>query len=165
MVEKALIEYSYDIDEEIIKEDMGFVHKIMSNDEDIVDKIVKCSKNLERELKNSDLTTADEKLKPLLEVFAKHKGKISYSFDTFENGVIRVFESNDEKVAKQLHNAADILETTDKERTSSEAKAAKVSDKEETSGIEEWSPENIIEEGKKEAFRSEESEAEEEDSE
>jgi|GEM_PF-2388364 len=149
MVEKALVEYSYDIDEEIIKEDNGFVHKIMSNDEDIVKKIEKASKSLEKELNKVDLTkleAADEKLKPLMEVFAKSKDKINYSYDVFDNGVIRIFETEDEEVAEQLRNASDSMKTTEEERSKAESAAAEKKTKESEEDIEEWDPEKEREE-------------------
>ena len=144
MVEKALVEYSYGIDEEIIKEDNGFVHKIVSNDGDVVSKIEKASKSLEKELGKgdlSDLETADEKLKPLIELFAKHKSKIKYSYDSFENGVIRVFETEDESLVPQLHEASDSLATTEDERSKAEVAYAEKLTKEEDEEIEEWNPE------------------------
>lgn len=146
MVEKALVDCSYVIDEEIIKEDTGFVHKIVSNNSDVVDRIIKASKTLEKELKDADLTTADEKLKPLLELFAKNKGKISYSFDKFENGVIRVFETQDENIVSKLHDAADSLQTTEKERSKSESAAVEKPSEEEAANIEEWNPDEASEE-------------------
>lgn len=146
MVEKALVDCCCAIDEEIIKEDMGFVQKIVSNNGDVVDRIIKASKKLDKELKDVDLTTADEKLKPLLELFAKNKGKISYSFDTFENGVIRVFETGDKNIVSKLHDAADSLQTTEKERSRSEAAAVGKPVEEEAANIEEWDPDKASEE-------------------
>jgi hypothetical protein len=145
MVEKALIDCSYDIDEEIIKEDAGFVHKIMSGNEDVVDRIIKASKKLEKELKDADLTTADEKLRPLLEIFAKNKGKITYSFDTFDNGVIRIFETEDENIVSQLHDAAESLQTTEEERAKAEAASLEKSSvvEEEAAELEEWDPDKV----------------------
>jgi hypothetical protein len=143
MVEKALVDCSYAIDEEIIKEDIGFVHKIMSGNEDVVDRIIKASKTLEKELKDADLTTADEKLKPLIDVFAKNKDKVTYSFDTFENGVIRIFETQDESIVSQLHAAADSLQTTEEERAKAEAAVIEKPAEEEAADIEEWDPDKV----------------------
>ena len=143
MVEKVLVEYSYDIDEEIIKEDCGFVHKIMSNNDEIVKKVEKASKSLEKDLAKADklgIEEADEKLKPLLKVFAESRDKIVYSFDVFDNGVIRIFESEDEGVAEKLKAASDSLRTTDDERSKAEASAENRLD-EESAQIEEWDPE------------------------
>jgi hypothetical protein len=156
MVEKALVEYSYDIDEEIIKEDTGFVCKIISNDDDIVKKIGKASKDLEKELKDVDITkldTADEKIKPLMELFAKNKGKITYSYDIFENGVIRVFETQDDSLVQDLHNASDSFATTEEEKAKAEAIAAEKGSNEESAEIEEWNPEDIAEEKSTEDYK------------
>ena len=142
MVEKVLVEYSYDIDEEIIKESNGFVHKMMSNDDSIVKHIEKASKDLEKELGKAGklkIEEADEKLRPLLKVFSANKGKISYSYDVFENGVIRVFETGDDSLVESLHDASDSLATTDAERSGSESSVSKAP--EETGVIEEWDPE------------------------
>lgn len=144
MVEKVLVEFSYGIDEEIVKEDNGFVHKIISNDEEIVKNIEKASKTLEKDLTKVDSTkleTADEKLKPLMEVFMNNKDKITYSFDVFDNGVIRIFETEDPNLVEQLHNAADTLKTTEEEKSKAEASAAEKPAAEEEGEIEEWDPE------------------------
>ena len=150
MVEKTLVEFSYDIDEEIIKEDNGFVQKIISNDSDIVGKIEKASKSLEKELSDPDAATADEKLKPLINIFVKNKGKIKYSYDSFENGVIRVFETDDESLVAKLHDASESLATSEDEVSKAEVAYAEKLDKVEDDEIEEWDPDKEKEESAEE---------------
>lgn len=112
MVEAELIADIDKIEEEVIKEDNGFVHKVTSSDEDIADRIIRSSKKIEKKIESfnsDDVMKEDEPLRTLLNVFLHNKEKVNYSFDEFDNGVIRVFETEDEWLVGELHKAADIM--------------------------------------------------------
>ena len=112
MVEAELISDIDDIEEEIIKEDNGFVQKITSTKEEVVDKITKSSKNIQKKietLSEDEVNAEKEPIKSLLDLFLKNKEKLTYTYDEFDNGVIRVFETIDESLVAEMHKVADAL--------------------------------------------------------
>jgi len=112
MVEAELIQDIDKIEEEIIKESNGFVQKITSSDEEIVVRIVRFSGEIDKKINSytsNDVLNEKEPLKTLLNIFVQDKEKLKYSFDEFDNGVIRVFETDDENLVEKLHHAADLL--------------------------------------------------------
>lgn len=115
MAEAELTTDIDDIEEEIIKEDNGFVQKITSTKEEVIDKIIKSSKNIQKkieEIKQEDVDLEKEPIKSLLNLFLKNKEKLTYTYDEFDNGVIRVFETIDENLTSEMHKVADILSKT-----------------------------------------------------
>ena len=112
MVEAELVADIDDIEEEIIKEDNGFVQKITSAQEEVVGKITKSSKNIQKKIESlsqEDVNSEKEPMKSLLDLFLKNKEKLTYTYDEFDNGVIRVFETIDESLVPEMHKVADAL--------------------------------------------------------
>lgn len=112
MTEAELISEIDKIEEEIIKEDNGFVQKITSTEETVVEKIIKSSKEIEKKIQSltqEDVQKEKEPMKSLFNLFLNNKGKISYNYDEFDNGTIRVFETTDENLTTEMHKIADAL--------------------------------------------------------
>ncbi len=112
MVEAELLEFVDKIEEEIIKEEKGFVQKVTSSDEDVADKIISSSKKIEKKIasyNSDDVMKEPEPLRTLLNVLVQNKEKVSYSYDEFDNGAIRVFETEDESLLEGLLNTADVM--------------------------------------------------------